>query len=259
MNNESIESVKKGSRIFIGVIILALLIMWILYRHVFSGGFSGDSSVWADFSNYFYGIIILLLTAFNIYLFYKLNIMIAEGNEDSASASNKLVDGIKTELQNNNKFAAGMALSKSLRIANEKLITDLLSTEDCKHRIYEEVCEVLSICEIIRHSSLIFPMENRNDNTFQNPINSYSYIVLRLKRDIANILHIIIRDEVNPDDIGEEEQDMYMDMINDFEEGRKINAYSLIDQYKSLSLSMSKELGCLYQQNVQDGNNAFQN
>lgn len=256
MAQQNIDSVRKGSIAFVIIIIVAIVIMSGLYIFVFDGGLSNDSAAWANFSNYFYGIIILLLTAFNIYLFYKLNIMIAKGNEDSASASNNLVNGIKTELQNNNKFAAGMALSKSLGIANDKLITDLLTTEDCKYDIWKNTCEILSICEIIRNSSAIFPKEKLEDHSLRNPINSYSYIVQRLKNDIAHILNIAIRDEVNPDDIEEDEQDMYRDMINDFEEGRKMNAYSLIDQYKFLSLSMSQELGTLYQQNAAENNNA---
>lgn len=255
MEQQKLTSIRRGNIVFIIIISVAIFIMCGLYLSVFNGGFSSDSSTWADFSSYLYGIIILLLTSYNLYLFYKLNVVIEEGNNISTTASNNLVDGIKTELQNNNKFLAGIALHQRLNVANEKLVENLLSNNECKYDVWKNTCEILSICEIIRHASAIFPNEKLEDHSHQNPINAYSYIVLRLRSDIAHILRIEIRDEVNPDDI-EEEQDLYRDMINDFEEGRKINAYSLIDQYKSLSLSMSKELGTFYQQNVAENNNA---
>lgn len=92
MNNqekikEQSNGINIGFTIAFVVIILLVTILTTLYFYQFNGGLSVNSGDWANLSSYLYGIPTMLLTALNVWLFYKLtsaaNSLSAEGQKTS--------------------------------------------------------------------------------------------------------------------------------------------------------------------------------
>lgn len=79
--NESIQKLKCKFAIVFTSIFVLLVCIYILYRAVFNGKLSHEISDWTAFVNIFNGIGVFLLTALNVWIFYKLTILIAENEE----------------------------------------------------------------------------------------------------------------------------------------------------------------------------------
>lgn len=76
-------------------ICLILILVFVLYRYTFDGKLSSEVSDWTAFVNIFNGVGILLLTALNVWIFYKLTVLIAENEE-----KHRLYDKQKAALNN---------------------------------------------------------------------------------------------------------------------------------------------------------------
>lgn len=74
---------------------LILVLIFVLYRYTFDGKLSSEVSDWTAFVNIFNGVGILLLTALNVWIFYKLTVLIAENEE-----KHRLYDKQKAALNN---------------------------------------------------------------------------------------------------------------------------------------------------------------
>lgn len=62
-------------------IVLCLVLLYGFYRYTFNGNLSDEVSDWVAFVSIFNGVGIVLLTALNVWIFYKLTILIAENEE----------------------------------------------------------------------------------------------------------------------------------------------------------------------------------
>ena len=65
---------------FIGIIIV-LFVLYCAYRNVFNGNLSSEVSDWTAFVTIFHGVGTLLLTALNVWIIYKLTIIVTEKEE----------------------------------------------------------------------------------------------------------------------------------------------------------------------------------
>lgn len=79
---------------FIGIVVF-LVLLYGFYRYTFNGYLSDEISDWTAFVSIFNGIGVLLLTALNVWVFYKLTILIAENEE-----KHRLYDKRKDALNN---------------------------------------------------------------------------------------------------------------------------------------------------------------
>ena len=66
---------------FIGIFVVVLLA---IYFYLFHGGFSMDSDDWGNFGDFFGGISVALLTAMNVYIFYRLTRQMNERTDEHA-------------------------------------------------------------------------------------------------------------------------------------------------------------------------------
>lgn len=86
---QSSITIKKGSSYrditlpfaFIGIFVVVLLA---IYFYLFHGGFSMDSDDWGNFGDFFGGISVALLTAMNVYIFYRLTRQMNERTDEHA-------------------------------------------------------------------------------------------------------------------------------------------------------------------------------
>lgn len=79
---------------FVGIF-LVLIVLYLFYRCTFNGSLSTEISDWIAFVDIFNGVGILLLTALNVWIFYKLTLLIAENEE-----KHRLYDKQKAALNN---------------------------------------------------------------------------------------------------------------------------------------------------------------
>lgn len=79
--SNSIQKLKCKFRILFVSIFVLLVCIYFLYLPVFNGKLSHEISDWTVFVNIFNGIGVFLLTALNVWIFYKLTILIAENEE----------------------------------------------------------------------------------------------------------------------------------------------------------------------------------
>ena len=83
-SNKKSKKSKKGVVIFIVLIVILVLILvgfWISYICRFSGGLSSDQSIWAEFGDYFNGVISPIFAAINIGIFWYLTVVIDDNND----------------------------------------------------------------------------------------------------------------------------------------------------------------------------------
>lgn len=76
-------------------IVLCLVLLYGFYRYTFNGNLSDEVSDWVAFVSIFNGVGIVLLTALNVWVFYKLTLLIAENEE-----KHRLYDSKKDALNN---------------------------------------------------------------------------------------------------------------------------------------------------------------
>jgi len=83
-SNKKSKKSKKGVVIFIVLIVILVLILvgfWISYICRFSGGLSSDQSIWAEFGDYFNGVVSPIFAAINICIFWYLTVVIDDNND----------------------------------------------------------------------------------------------------------------------------------------------------------------------------------
>lgn len=79
---------------FIGIF-LVLIVLYLFYRCTFDGSLSTEISDWIAFVDIFNGVGVLLFTSLNVWIFYKLTLLIAENEE-----KHRLYDKQKAALNN---------------------------------------------------------------------------------------------------------------------------------------------------------------
>ena len=94
MNNPIRQLKYQFNFVFILIFVL-ILCVYVLYRYIFNGDLSSEISDWTAFVSILNGVGILLLTALNVWIFYKLTILIAENEE-----KHRLYDKQKAALNN---------------------------------------------------------------------------------------------------------------------------------------------------------------
>jgi len=122
------------------ILIVLLCVGAFVYKPHFSNSLSGNNADWGNFGDFFWGLGTMLLTALNVYVFYKLTISIGESEKDRDEAALKLQ-------QRQFEFNQKMAILNDLRSAILELHT--------KHKISEElrtdIYGVLNRIQVLRN------------------------------------------------------------------------------------------------------------
>lgn len=103
---------------FIGIVIV-LFVLFCTYRYIFNGNLSSDISDWTAFVNIFNGVGMLLLTALNVWIFYKLTVLIAENEEKHrlCDKQKEALNNLNTGIPNSNSIT--FSASSSNEVAHQ--------------------------------------------------------------------------------------------------------------------------------------------
>jgi len=201
----------REKRIF-GIIVIALILFAGSYFLVFNGGISSNSQSWSDFSNYISGMMMIVLTSINIYVFIKLTKAIDQNDEKRREQEldvQKLIllsELRQTELNLFNEIldnAMMVKFSLSEAESSESLIKAVTYIEtfvNTKKHLFpiiekEKIVEIImrlhkQLMEIGRIWKENFPTLNDFDSKNLKPLNINAEILafLKLKNEILSIL-----------------------------------------------------------------------
>lgn len=126
--------------IFVLIVLLGVGIFCFAYRPIFSGALSSSHSDWEAFGDFFWGLGTMLLTALNVYVFYKLTISIGESEKDRDEAALKLQ-------QRQFEFNQKMAILNDLRSA----ILEMHTKHDISEELRTDIYGVLNRIQVLRN------------------------------------------------------------------------------------------------------------
>lgn len=126
--------------LFVFICLLLVGVFCFVYRPIFYGSVSRDIADWGNFGNFFWGLGTMLLTALNVYVFYRLTVVFGKSEEERDKAALNLQ-------QRQFEFDQKMAILNDLRSAILELHT--------KHKISEElrtdIYGVLNRIQVLRN------------------------------------------------------------------------------------------------------------
>ena len=124
------------------VIALIMLGVWFFaYRPIFSTStFSVNNTDWGGFGDFFWGLGNMLLTALNVYVFYKLTRSIGESEKDRDDAALNIQ-------QRQFEFNQKMAILNDLRCA----ILEIYTKHDISEELRTEIYGVLNRIQVLRN------------------------------------------------------------------------------------------------------------
>ncbi|MBQ7387908.1 MAG: hypothetical protein IJW01_00790 [Paludibacteraceae bacterium] len=145
--NKSIQKLKCKFAIVFASIFVFLVCIYILYRAVFNGKLSHEISDWTAFVNIFNGIGVFLLTALNVWIFYKLTILIAEDEEKHR------LYGLKKDILNNFNRTIYAVFSPDVEDPvceiNRELLGKVYHKLKLMKEVYSPICEEFSSDECV--------------------------------------------------------------------------------------------------------------
>lgn len=139
---KNLTSIGKVYYIWIILIVVIAVAMLVAYLRIFHGGFSFNSSDWANASSFFYGILTVLLTALNVFLFYRLTTAANALNEKNKNASDRIIKSFTTSELKQRHFSAGMSLYSQYVQGHSKLVDVLERTDFSKESVASQLCQV---------------------------------------------------------------------------------------------------------------------
>lgn len=134
----------KGNKIifaFLAILVIMLGIWFFAYRPIFSTStFSAKNTDWGGFGDFFWGLGTMLLTAMNVYVFYKLTLSIGESKNDRDEAALNLQ-------QRQFEFNQKMAILNDLRSA----ILEIHRKHDISEELRTDIYGVLNRIQVLRN------------------------------------------------------------------------------------------------------------
>ena len=122
------------------ILIVLLCVGAFVYKPHFSDSLSGNNADWGNFGDFFWGLGTMLLTALNVYVFYKLTISIGESEKDRDEAALKLQ-------QRQFEFNQKMAILNDLRSA----ILEMHTKHDISEELRTDIYGVLNRIQVLRN------------------------------------------------------------------------------------------------------------
>lgn len=143
-----------------GLAIALIVTLLIIYFFRFNGDWSEDISDWANFSSFVYGFSTVILTAINVWLFYRLTSSANAINKQGRTTSDGIINAYTQEEDKRSRANVGVALLREYKTAHADLMQLLSASShgDVNYRaIRVASCNLESVYMILHTSSKIFP------------------------------------------------------------------------------------------------------
>ncbi len=137
---------------FAGILVL-LIVAWVVYIFHFSQDISGNNADWGNFGDFFWGLGTMLLTGLNVFVFYRLTIVLHEADTKRNQAA--------LDLQRRQfEFAQKMAILNDIR----STIIALNTTHEMSEELRSDIYGILNRLQVLRGLFLSTKLEQQIKN-----------------------------------------------------------------------------------------------